>query len=202
MAEINKRQAFVIEGAEALPNPNGTAPGQWIEDGGRVIMLLPGPPGEMKPMFDGPVPAAARSDAAGAGDPHSRLPHRGHAGIRGGSADRARLHAVRQPGDDDSGRGGRYPGAPARARCDAEARPSALLAELGSQIEAILGDRIYREEPAPPRSGGGQRLLRRAAETLSRGRELHRAGCWRGRMTSVAGSSDYFLGGFLTYTNR
>ncbi len=51
MAEINKRQAFVIDGAEALPNPNGTAPGQWIEDDGHAIMLLPGPPAEMKPMF-------------------------------------------------------------------------------------------------------------------------------------------------------
>src|SRR5262249_12063947 len=51
MAENNKRQAFLIEGAEVLPNPNGTAVGQWVEDGGRVVMLLPGPPGEMKPMF-------------------------------------------------------------------------------------------------------------------------------------------------------
>ena len=51
MAEINKRQAYLIEGAEALPNPNGTAPGQWIEHDGRVVILLPGPPGELKPLF-------------------------------------------------------------------------------------------------------------------------------------------------------
>src|SRR5271165_1521407 len=51
MAEINLRQAYAVEGAEALPNPNGTAAGLWLEHNGRVVMLLPGPPHEMKPMF-------------------------------------------------------------------------------------------------------------------------------------------------------
>jgi len=51
MAEINKRQAYLVQGAEMLPNSNGTAPGQWIEHDGRVVMLLPGPPGELKPIF-------------------------------------------------------------------------------------------------------------------------------------------------------
>src|SRR5271155_3992171 len=60
MAENNKRQAMLVQGAEALPNPNGTPPGQWIDQrieersnggGERIIMLLPGPPGELKPMF-------------------------------------------------------------------------------------------------------------------------------------------------------
>ena len=53
MAENNKRQALVLESAEILPNDRGTAPGQWIEKNGRVVILLPGPPNEMKPMFAG-----------------------------------------------------------------------------------------------------------------------------------------------------
>src|SRR5215831_5662068 len=40
MAEINKRQAYVIDGADVLPNANGTAPGQWIAVNGKVVMLL------------------------------------------------------------------------------------------------------------------------------------------------------------------
>src|SRR6476620_2153192 len=44
MAEVNKRQAFIIEGAEILHNDRGTAPGQWIDEGGASILLLPGPP--------------------------------------------------------------------------------------------------------------------------------------------------------------
>src|SRR5713101_4435782 len=51
MAEVNRRQAFIIEGAEILPNDRGTAPGQWIEESGASVMLLPGPPHELKAMF-------------------------------------------------------------------------------------------------------------------------------------------------------
>jgi len=51
MAEVNKRQAYIIEGAEILPNDRGTAPGQWIDEAGACIVLLPGPPHEMKAMF-------------------------------------------------------------------------------------------------------------------------------------------------------
>jgi nicotinamide-nucleotide amidase len=52
MPEINRRQAMVPKGAEVLPNPRGTAPGLWIEDGLRRLLLLPGPPPEMEPMLD------------------------------------------------------------------------------------------------------------------------------------------------------
>ena len=52
MPEINTRQAFVIEGAEVLSNPVGTAPGQYLREKDCHILLLPGPPAEMNPMFD------------------------------------------------------------------------------------------------------------------------------------------------------
>ncbi|MGH9147452.1 MAG: competence/damage-inducible protein A, partial [Vicinamibacterales bacterium] len=52
MPEINRRQAEVPRGAVVLDNPNGTAPGLWIERGERVVILLPGPPREMKGMFE------------------------------------------------------------------------------------------------------------------------------------------------------
>jgi nicotinamide-nucleotide amidase len=51
MPERNSRQAMVIEDAEVLPNPNGTAPGMFLEHNGTAIVLLPGPPREMQPMF-------------------------------------------------------------------------------------------------------------------------------------------------------
>jgi nicotinamide-nucleotide amidase len=61
MPEINRRQAMVPEGATVLDNPNGTAPGLWIPYGDRIIILLPGPPREMRPMLrklaDGPLGA-------------------------------------------------------------------------------------------------------------------------------------------------
>ena len=52
MSDTNLQQADVIDGAEVLPNARGSAPGQLLEHAERVAVLLPGPPGEMKPMFD------------------------------------------------------------------------------------------------------------------------------------------------------
>lgn len=52
MPEINRRQAMVPDGATVLDNPNGTAPGLLIAAAGRRIVLLPGPPRELKPMFE------------------------------------------------------------------------------------------------------------------------------------------------------
>lgn len=50
--EINRRQAMVPKGAAVLPNKNGTAPGLWIEHGEKLLVLLPGPPRELKPMIE------------------------------------------------------------------------------------------------------------------------------------------------------
>ena len=56
MPENNLKQADVIEGAVILPNPNGSAPGQWLDvafSGYRkLLMLVPGPPSECKPLFE------------------------------------------------------------------------------------------------------------------------------------------------------
>jgi nicotinamide-nucleotide amidase len=52
MPDINLRQAQVPEGAEIVPNPNGTAPGLWLEQGDHAVVLLPGPPRELKPMIE------------------------------------------------------------------------------------------------------------------------------------------------------
>lgn len=52
--EANRKQAWLIPSATAIPNERGTAPGWWIDrPGGRVIVALPGPPREMRPMWDG-----------------------------------------------------------------------------------------------------------------------------------------------------
>jgi nicotinamide-nucleotide amidase len=62
MPEINRRQAMVPDGATVIENSRGSAPGLWLEDSeGRVVLLLPGPPRELRPMLlalvDGPLKA-------------------------------------------------------------------------------------------------------------------------------------------------
>lgn len=52
VAANNDRQAMVVEGAVVIPNVVGSAPGQMIDHNGRILILLPGPPQELKPMFE------------------------------------------------------------------------------------------------------------------------------------------------------
>lgn len=55
MGESNKKQAYIPEGATVLPNPNGTAPGCIIDENNKILVMLPGPPKEMIPMFENHV---------------------------------------------------------------------------------------------------------------------------------------------------
>lgn len=65
MPDLNRRQGLVIDGATLLENPNGTAPGQWVDAGDRVVLMLPGPPREMRPMIDGLVAGRLGERAGG-----------------------------------------------------------------------------------------------------------------------------------------
>jgi nicotinamide-nucleotide amidase len=65
MPEINRRQAMVPAGADTLENPHGSAPGLWIESGDRVVVLLPGPPRELKPMLAALIDGRLRERSAG-----------------------------------------------------------------------------------------------------------------------------------------
>jgi nicotinamide-nucleotide amidase len=66
MPDINRRQAMVPDGAEVLPNGFGTAPVLWLEHGGRILLLLPGPPSELKPMVERVVAERIAPMASGA----------------------------------------------------------------------------------------------------------------------------------------
>src|SRR5882724_12473056 len=67
MPEINRRQAMVPRGASVLANPNGTAPGLWLEKKATAIVLLPGPPREMKPMLEALIAERLAPKAQGRG---------------------------------------------------------------------------------------------------------------------------------------
>ena len=67
MPDMNLKQAWRIPSAEALPNENGTAPAWWVDrPDGRVIVALPGPPREMRPIWEGQVLPRLLSRGAGA----------------------------------------------------------------------------------------------------------------------------------------
>ena len=91
--ELNLKQAWLIPSAVALPNPNGTAPGWFVErPDGRVVVALPGPPREMRPMWsDHVVPRLHGARARGRGRLADLPPRRGSANRRSpsGSARRS-----------------------------------------------------------------------------------------------------------------
>jgi nicotinamide-nucleotide amidase len=198
MAEINKRQAYLIEGAEMLSNDRGTAPGQWVEESGAVAMLLPGPPHELKSMFERHcVPRLARlvpkqtirtlffrvtgmteSDLDELISPVYKKYENPVCTILAAHGD-LQIHL--------------------RARCATEPEAESLLAEVGGPIELLLGDRLYSQNGDPLEVVVGN-LLRGKNATLAVA-ESATGGMLGERITSVPGSSDYFAGGFITYTN-
>jgi nicotinamide-nucleotide amidase len=87
-----------------------------------------------------------------------------------------------------------------RARGESETETEALLAAVGPPIESLLGDRIYSRNGSNLETVIGQQLRARGA-TLSVA-ESCTGGLLGERITSVAGSSDYFVGGFLVYSDQ
>jgi nicotinamide-nucleotide amidase len=87
-----------------------------------------------------------------------------------------------------------------RARCSTEAEAATLLADVGGQIDAVLGDRIYSRNGDPLEAVVG-RLLAAQQATLAVAESATGGGLGE-RISSVPGCSAWFLGGFVTYTNR
>jgi nicotinamide-nucleotide amidase len=198
MAEINKRQAFLVEGAEMLSNDRGTAPGQWVEESGAVAMLLPGPPHELKSMFERHcLPRLARLVP-------KQVIRTLFLRITGmGESDLDELIApvykkYTNPACTILAANGDLQ-VHLRAQCATEVEADALLAEVGGPIELLLGDRLYSHNGDPLEVVVGH-LLRQNHATVSVA-ESATGGMLGERFTSVPGSSDYFAGGFITYTN-
>ena len=199
MPEINKRQAMVIEGAEILSNDRGTAPGQWIAGESCTVMMLPGPPHELKSMFTRECmprlramvpPLAIRTKVF-------RI-----SGMSESDLDQTIAPIYKKyenPATTVLAHNGDLQ-VHLRARCTSEAEAEALLAEVGDQIDAALGERIYSRNSDPLEVIIGRKLKATGA-TLAVA-ESATGGGLAERITSVPGSSEYFAGGFITYTRR
>ncbi|MGH9672542.1 MAG: molybdopterin-binding protein, partial [Bryobacteraceae bacterium] len=162
MAEINRRQAFVIEGGEVLANDRGTAPGLWLESEGRLVVLLPGPPNEMKAMFTGQCRAklVARLPALAIRTLQLRV-----AGMPESDVDQLIAPVYTQYTNPVT----TILAAPSdiqihlRARCNTGDEASRLVTELGDRIRALLGDRIYSDNGASLEATVGALLRARGA---------------------------------------
>jgi nicotinamide-nucleotide amidase len=199
MAPVNEQQADLIEGGVSLPNPRGSAPGQHAEQDGRLVFLLPGPPGEMAPMLEDHVLPLLRARAgstvvrkrilrlAGVGEsdieqvaaPVYKTFDNPRTTILGGASE-VELQLV--------------------ATASGEAAALERIEALNAALRAVLPGRIYSED--------GRALHEVVAALLvERGMTLALAesctgGLLAGRLTEVAGASAFLERACVTYSNR
>jgi competence/damage-inducible protein CinA-like protein len=199
MAKTNEKQADVIEGAVVLANARGTAPGQRVDHEGRLLVLLPGPPVEMKPMFEDQVLPVVR---ARAGNVPLRRRVLKIASMSESDVDQTlaplyrtytnpRTTILSAPGQVELH---------LTAEGPTEAEAEARLEELAAGMRALLPGRFFSED--------GQELPEVVAGLL-RARGLHLAlaesctgGLLTARLTDVPGASAFLERAFVTYSNR
>jgi competence/damage-inducible protein CinA-like protein len=203
MTENNARQALVPKGAAVLENPNGSAPGLWLEQGRTAVLLMPGPPREMTPMLE----AVIRDRLA---------PVWGSAGLfrrvlRITGRPESEVDSVAQPVYS------RWTDAAVpitttilavlgqielhltASAPDAASAAPALDAAVG-ELQAALGPSIYSADGRKLEEVVGD-LLRRAGWKIAAA-ESCSGGLLMSRLTDVPGSSDYVDRGVVCYSNR
>ena len=202
MASNNAKQADVLDGAVELPNPNGTAPGQWLSgqfDGREhIIVLLPGPPHELKALFEAEVRARLRAKV-----PPAFLAIRTlKIAMLGESAVDARVAPIYKRYADVettilAGAG--------EVELHFKSRASTLDAaqrrvdEVAGVVEDELDDAVFsRDGESLEQIVGYWLQMRNATVAVA---ESCTGGLLAERITSVGGSSRYFLGGAVVYSN-
>jgi nicotinamide-nucleotide amidase len=203
MAANNIKQADVITGATVLPNANGSAPGQWMsgkyEGRERIIMLLPGPPHELKALFEEQCVARLRAKLPSEFIATRELKITG----LGESQCDARVAPIYKLYTDVqttilAGAG--------EIQLHLKTRAASLEAaqtrvdQLVEKIEDELGDCVFSDNGDSMEQIVGYYLQMRNA-TLAVA-ESCTGGLVAERITSVSGSSRYFLGGAVVYSNQ
>jgi nicotinamide-nucleotide amidase len=199
MPEINTRQAMVPEGASILPNPRGTAPGLWLEANGRIVVLLPGVPPELRALFEVEVRPRLAKIA-----PSERLYSRDLRinGLPESEAEiRVRPLYPLYPDVDVT-----ILAAPTGIQLHPNiwssdpAKAAQILDEMTDRMALALGENLFS------RSGEKMeevvaRLLTESRSTISTA-ESCTGGMLAEYLTSLPGSSMYFLGGTVCYSNE
>lgn len=199
MAEINKRQAYVLEGAEILPNPNGTAPGQFFRDEKGILIILPGPPRELQPMFEEQcLPRLLQLESPDkyytatlriALLPESEVDER--IGPIYSLEPRVATTILAAPGDIQ---------VHLRAKAATLDQARDIAESLSLKVEAELGKPVY-SRANEALVDVVARLFRERQLTIATA-ESCTGGLLAETLTSLAGSSEYFRGGFVSYSEQ
>jgi len=198
MPAQNVKQATLIPSAQAIPNPRGTAPGWWVEHGGSIFVAMPGPPTEMTEMWQGQVLPRLRKRIATQAIVTRTIKTSGLTEA-----------AVAEMVAPLFGRDNPYLGIYAKpdgihlrivARADTEEKASGLARPLEESIRTALKQHIWGYDDETPAISVGN-LLKERGLTLAI-MESCTGGLLAGAITDVPGSSAYFKGGIVSYTNE
>jgi nicotinamide-nucleotide amidase len=202
MSANNTKQADVLEGASVLPNPNGTAPGQWLSgnfDGREhIIVLLPGPPHELKALFEAEVRERLRAKV-----PPAFLAVRTlKIAMLGESAVDARVAPIYKRYSDVETTilaGAGEIELHFKTRTATQDAAQRRVDEVAGVVEDELDDAVYSRNGESLEQIVGYWLQMRTATVAVA--ESCTGGLLAERITSVSGSSRYFLGGAVVYSN-
>ncbi len=198
MPEINTRQAYAINGAVVLPNPNGSAVGMLVEFDNKMLIVLPGPPRENQPMFIEHILARLRSIA---GEVFVIRRTMRVSGLGESAVDQiaAPIYTA-------------FPGVQTSilfsrseveiniaANGDTQAAAELTCSRLCDQLSAAFGKAMFSTNGETMEEVVGA-LLTARGETVAVA-ESCTGGLIGGRLTDVPGSSGYFLEGAVTYSN-
>lgn len=191
-------QAMRPENSRAVPNPNGTAPGLICEKDGKVVIAMPGPRGEFIPMLNEQIRPYLETLGGGdrirsrvvktCGMGESSVEEKVRPLLQGENPTVAPLAHLGEVHLRITGR------SPNAAELDSQ------LNEMEARIRGSLGDSVFGVDDDTLESAVLQ-MLRERGETVSVA-ESCTGGLLGGRLTSVPGSSDVFMGGFITYSNE
>ena len=198
MPEINKRQAYVIEGGDILPNPNGSAVGMMVKIDGKMLAILPGPPRENQPMFTDHVLPELKAIA---GDVFVTRRILRVSGMGESAVDEIAAPIYTS-----------YPNVQTSilfnkseveihvaARADNATEADETANKLADELAAALGKAVFAVNGETMEEIIGI-LLNKRGETLAVA-ESCTGGLIGQRLTDVPGSSTYFMEGAITYSN-
>lgn len=199
MPEVNWRQAEVLEGAEVLANPRGTAPGLRLDQEGTTFFFLPGVPSELQGLLESAVKPWL-VERAGKEREETAV-------VKVACLPESSVEQRLLPVYDEIG----------RERIAVLARPSEItvrvtargedeprrreLQKMQERIAGLIGEAVFAFQEEDSLQGVVGELLRRDRSTLATA-ESCTGGMVAQLLTDVAGSSDYFVGGVVCYSNE
>ncbi len=197
--ENNWKMTTVPKGALVLDNHNGMAPGLILEKDGKTAILLPGPPGELYPLFEGQVfPYLQKRQNACLVSRTLKICGHGESQVEDKLLDL--IDSQTNPTLATYAKVGEVH-LRITARADSREEAAALLEPVAAEVRRRLGTAVYTDREEETLEAAVVSLLKESGLTMCTA-ESCTGGMVSARLVNVSGVSDVFMEGFVTYSNE